>query len=108
MSTKDLIYFANNAMTLSLEYVTFMTMPGAGLWGDDGLAYYTMNKEAAMNYVNSYFNIYDDPVTPEIFDRDAVFYNSSYYYSCPASEMQEYIYRASDMASDEFVPQVGY
>jgi LCP family protein required for cell wall assembly len=108
MSTKDLIYFANNAMTLSLEYVTFMTMPGGGFWGDDGLAYYTLNKALTLDYINTYFNIYDVPVTDEQFDSNGVFYTTSYYYSCPASEMPQYIYSASEMAEEDFVPVVGY
>lgn len=108
MTTKDMIYFANNAMTLDLQYVTFMTMPGAGFWGDDGLAYYTLNKALTKDYINGYFNIYDEEVTDEQFDSNGVFYTTSYYYSCPASEMPQYIYSASDMESEDFVPVVGY
>ncbi len=108
MQTDDLIYFANNAMTLDLQYVTFMTMPGAGFWGDDGLAYYTLNKDLTIQYLNSYFKHYGAPITDESFDPNGVFANGSYYYSCPASEIPEYIYKGSDMAADGFVPTVGY
>ena len=108
MTTSDMIYFANNAMTLDMQYVTFMTCPIGGDYDFNYGTWYTcINKEATLKYINSYFNIYDAPVTMNEFDPNGVFYYDSEWYYGPAEIVPEYIYKGSDMMDDNFVPEVG-
>lgn len=104
MSTSDMIYFANNLMTVNLQYVTFMTLPGNAFWGDDQLSYYSLNKEATLEYINKYFNIYSEQVTLDQFDANGAFFNYSYVYSAPASDSAQFIYDAEQMTNGDFDP----
>ena len=109
MSTSDLIFFANNAMTLDLQYVTFMTLQIGGYLDEEkGTWFSCLNKEGALNYINTYFNVYDEPVTPEEFDSNGVFYLDSSYYWGPSANLPEYIYTGAEMTDETFVPVVGY
>jgi len=103
MSTTDMIYFANVAFKLNLKNVIFMTLPGQAAPGADGLSYYNMNRKAALDYVNGYFNIYDTPITDEIFDVDHVFDSGTYIYD---SETVEGIVYDAEMLNegDELPP----
>ena len=105
MTTSDMIYFVNNAMTVDLQYVSFMTLPG-WFYNEDGVSYYSINKEAAKDFVNSYFNIYDEDVTDEQFDANGVFFNYSATYGAPAESLEFlYMYSAEQMTEGEFQPQ---
>lgn len=108
MTTSDMIYFANNAMTLNMEYVTFMTAPVGGYQDESGTWYTCINKESTLNLINTYFNIYDHAVTSEEFDINNVFYMDSYYYYGPADCVPLYINKGSEMMDDDFKPIVGY
>ena len=109
MSTSDMIYFANNAMTLDMKYVTFMTAPVGGYYDDAAGTYYTcINKVMTLNYVNVFFNIYDEEVTLDEFDANRVFYLDSDLYSGPAGTVPEYKYSGEEMVNNEFRPVVGY
>ena len=109
METSDLIYFANNAMTLDLRYVTFMTLRMGG-WLDEekGTWYSCLNKEGALKYINNYFNVFDEPVTADQFDRNGYFYMDSVWYWGPAANLPDYIYTGAEMTDESFVPVVGY
>ena len=109
MTTSDMIYFANNAMTLDLQYVTFMTAPVGGYYSEAAGAYVTcINKAMTLNYINGYFNIYDEEVTPDEFDANRVFYLDCDYYNGPVGTVPEYIYSGAEMTEDYFNPVVGY
>ena len=96
-------------MTLDMQYVTFMTAPIGGDYDAAAGTWYTcINKETTLNYINSYFNIYQSPVTAEEFDSNYVFYFDSIWYSGPAGTVPEYIYKASEMTEFGFEPVVGY
>lgn len=109
MTTSDLIYFANNAMTLDMRYVTFMTMPIGGYFDEaKGTWYSCLNKEGTLKYINNYFNVYKNPVAPEEFDSNGVFYLDSYWYWGPSANITEYIYTGAEMTEEGFKPVVGY
>lgn len=86
MSTTDMIYFANIAFKINLKNVVMMTLPGQAASGSDGLSYYNMNRKATLEYVNRYFNIYDTPITDEIFDVDNTFDSGTYIYDSETFE----------------------
>lgn len=94
----DLVFFASKANTVKLEYVKFMTLPGGSFSGaDDGLSYYSINREAAIEYINNHFNVYTTPITDDIFDPDNVFFNTSYVYSLPADQIDNTQYDAESL-----------
>lgn len=108
MTTSDMIYFANNAMTVDMQYVTFMTAPVGGFQDDNGVWYTCINKAMTLKYINDYFNIFDEPVTSDEFDSNNVFYMDTVWYYGPEGTVPEYIYRGSDMMDESFKPVVGY
>ena len=109
MSTSDMIYFANNAIKMDLSCFTFMTVPVGGYYDEERATWYTcLNKEATLEFINTYFNIFDTPVTPEQFDAAGVFYMDSAWYYGPGSMVTKYINVGSEMVEDGFKPDVGY
>ena len=109
MTTSDMIYFANNAMTLDMKYVHFMTAPVGGYYDDTQGAYMTcINKVMTLKYINNYFNIYDEPVTEDEFDANKVFFLDSVWYNGPDGTVPEYIYSGEEMVNNDFKPVVGY
>ncbi len=102
MSTSDMIYFANIAFKINLKNVIMMTLPGQAGSGSDGLSYYNMNRKAALEYVNGYFNIYDTPITDEIFDVDHVFDSGTYVYD--SDTVEGIVYDAEMLNEGEELP----
>ena len=100
LKATDLVFFASKANTVRLEYVKFMTLPGGSFAGaDDGLSYYSLNREATIEFINNHFNIYTTPVTDEMFDPDNIFWNSSYIYSLPADQIESTLYDAESLTN---------
>ena len=50
-----------------------MTLHGAALQTDSGAWYYCMNRAATLDMINSYFNVYDTPITDAMFDKTQAF-----------------------------------
>lgn len=102
MSTTDMIYFANIAFKLNLKNVVMMTLPGQAAPGSDGLSYYNMNRKAALEYVNDYFNIYDTEITDDIFDVDRVFDSGTYIYK--SETIEGIVYDAEMLTEGDELP----
>ena len=80
-----------------------------GYYDEEKVTWYScLNKEGAINYINTYFNVFDEPVTADQFDRNGYFYMDSVWYWGPAANLPEYIYTGAEMADETFVPVVGY
>lgn len=106
MTTQNIIYFANIAKTVKLENIIMLTLPGNFSAGSDGLSYYAINKEGTLEAVNSYFNIYADAITPEIFDKDAVFNNGGKIYNASKDDTLGYVYDADTLVNgSETIPK---
>ncbi len=72
----DMVYFAKNMLSVDMEKINFMSMPGkaARSEGDSGLWYYIMNRKGTIKIIEEYFNIYTDVVIDDtIFDPNRVF-----------------------------------
>ncbi len=105
LKPSDLIYFASKANTVKLEYIKFMTLPGGSFTGaDDGLSYYSLNREATIEYINNHFNVYTTPITDETFDPDNVFFNTSYVYSLPKDQIDSTQYDAESLTDGTQLP----
>lgn len=102
MSTSDMIYFANVAFKIDLKNVIMMTLPGRAAPGSDGLSYYNANRAAMLEYINGYFNIYDTPVSNDIFDPDCVFDSGNAVYDAAAGD--SIVYDAEMLTEGDELP----
>ncbi len=105
MSVADLIYYAKFALKVDLENVTMMTMPGT-----TADVYYVLNRAAALNVVNEYFNIYDKPITDSIFDRNYLFCMTDWQtlsnvYFAPAEYYTDHVYSGDQIDDNELYIQ---
>ena len=98
LSVSDMIYFGKEVLGLELSNVNMMTLPGEPKTsGNSGASYYVMCREATINAIDEYYNIYDFPVTDDIFDRDQDFCNTT------DPEMKEaYFTAAQDCISNKY------
>ena len=64
------------------------TLYGTATQTETGAWYYVMNREATLDMVNTYFNVYSSPITDEMFDRTQAFTDES-------SDIFKRIYNAS-------------
>ena len=96
LSLEDLIFFGKNFIgfgggeKVDLENVRMLTMPGGAF--SYGLSYYSINKEAAAEVINTYFNVYNFDITSS-FDKDGIFYtddseSSVRIYNLPKDELE--------------------
>lgn len=96
LTVNDMVYFAKSALSLDLSGVTMLTLPGAPVTSaNSGASFYVMNREAVIETVNQYYNIYDFEITDSIFDPDRDFCNTtdvgmeSAYYAAAEEAMEE-------------------
>jgi LCP family protein required for cell wall assembly len=75
----DAVFFAKQAFYADLSDINMMTMPGlyARRYGDSGAWYYVLYRESALSVVNTYLNVYNEDITPEIFDVNTVLTDDS-------------------------------
>lgn len=64
ISLSDILYFATNALDLDLSKVVMLTMPGSPQYINK-VSYYLVNKQALLEYVNTYLNKYTEPLTED-------------------------------------------
>ena len=70
LTTSDVIYYAKQLLNINKSSVKMMTIPGNM---DSTGAFYVINKEAVLQAINKYYNIYNKDITPSIFDRNKAF-----------------------------------
>lgn len=75
MSVSDIMFYTKFAMSLDLENIHMVTLPG-----NVSGAYYIMNRKATLAIINEYFNIYNKEITDSIFDRNLLFCMPEYQY----------------------------
>lgn len=69
----DIIIYAKKLLGVDMENISMMTLYGAALQTSSGAWYYCMNRAATLDMVNTYFNVYNTPVTDAIFDKSQNF-----------------------------------
>lgn len=69
----DIIIYAKELLGVDMDNISMMTLHGSSIQTESGAWYYVMNRASALNMINEYFNVYDQPVTDEIFDVSRVF-----------------------------------
>ena len=84
----DIIIYAKELLGVDMNNVSMMTLYGTATQTETGAWYYVMNREATLDMVNTYFNVYNSPITDEMFDRTQAFTDES-------SDIFKRIYNAS-------------
>ena len=69
----DIIIYAKELLGVDMENISMMTLHGAALQTDSGAWYYCMNRAATLDMINTYFNVYDTPITDAMFDKTQAF-----------------------------------
>lgn len=102
MSVLDILFYAKQTLKINLEDIRMMTAPGS-VAGN----YYVINRQATLDAINTYFNVYNKDISDNIFDRNKVFcdtdaaYISRVYYDDPANVLDgEY---TADSIDDESI-----
>lgn len=97
MSVSDLIYYAKFLINVDLSSINMATIPGnmAG-------SFYVANREATLNIINKYFNIYHAQITDSIFDRNKLFCNLASTEACNVyfgdpEDILDGVYNADDI-----------
>lgn len=74
VSVSDCIYYAKEALSLDFSNVKMFTLPSSPA-EDDGTGYMpeVMHRADTLKLINEYFNVYEQPITENIFDKKLVF-----------------------------------
>lgn len=91
LSLSDGVYFAKNVLSLEFSNILMITAPGDGYGAD-----YVLNRGATIRIINSYFNLYENDISAEVFDLNATFCNMN----DPA--MKQLYYAASSTIDYEY------
>lgn len=76
---QDLIYYAKKAISVDLNKMTMMTLPGiqGRQYDTSGTWYYIPYRDGTLSAINKYFNSYNFDVTPEMFDPNHALYDEA-------------------------------
>ena len=69
----DIIIYAKELLGVDMGNISMMTLHGAALQTESGAWYYCMNRAATLDMINTYFNVYDTPITDAMFDKTQAF-----------------------------------
>lgn len=69
----DIIIYAKELLGVDMNNVSMMTLYGTATQTETGAWYYIMNRASTLDMINTYFNVYNSPITDEIFDRTQAF-----------------------------------
>lgn len=108
MDVNAMIYFARNALSLNMKNITMLTLPGSV----SSVGGYVLNRKATLTVINSFFNMYSNDITDNIFDSGKVFcphfddYSEALYYD-DKYEIN-YIFSADDILNNSiYIPSFG-
>ena len=81
MDTGNAISFVKMVLTLTLEDITFINLPGSDYAKAPGssLSYYTSNRRGMYYVINKYFNVYDTDINENEFDASRMFTTQNRY-----------------------------
>lgn len=65
----DIVFYVKELTKVDMAKVTMMTLPGDA----PNTAHYVMYRENVRSIINDYFNVYDKPITDEMFDANREF-----------------------------------
>lgn len=74
---KDVIIYAKELLGVDMNNISMMTLHGSSTQTESGAWYYVMNRASTLDMINTYFNVYNQPVSDEIFDKTQAFTDES-------------------------------
>jgi len=90
---QDLVYYAKSALSVDLDNMTMLTIPGiqGRQYDTSGTWYYIVYRDGTISAVNKYFNSYNFDVTADMFDKNDALYDSedTYMHSIFLTENKE-------------------
>ncbi len=79
ISLADVIIYAKELLRVDMSNISMMTLPGGDARSSStGAWYYVMHRADTLMLINEYFNVYDKPVTDEMFDPTHAFCDEDY------------------------------
>ncbi len=97
MNVSNILFFARFLLNVDLAQINMTTIPG-NMAGN----HYVINREATLDVINQYFNIYTKQISDSIFDRNKLFCDTSsesicgVYYGDP-EDILDKVYNADDI-----------
>ncbi len=76
INVADAVYFAKSVLSLDLDDMKMMTVPGYPV-NSNGASYYVVYRKEMLEIINSYFNVYNRDITDALFDQDKLFTKES-------------------------------
>lgn len=70
LALADIVYYTKELLGVDMSKFYMLTLPGNGT---SNYAHYVLYRADVLNIVNTYFNVYDTPITDEMFDSDRIF-----------------------------------
>lgn len=108
LTVSDLMFYAKAFVNIDLANIHMLTIPGNMV----GVNYYVINRAAALEAINQYFNIYENEITDSIFDRNGTFNLSSdpwindYYYDGSAAFYDSNVYTSDSIDEEIYIPRL--
>ncbi len=79
LSLADVIIYAKELLGVDMSNISMITLPGGDARSSStGAWYYVMHRADTLMLVNEYFNVYDKPITDEMFDPTHAFTDEDY------------------------------
>ena len=97
LTLQEYIYFAEKVLSIDIDKLTMMTLPGSSVreYKTSGTWYYVLSRNAMLDAVNNYLNVYTRDIPDSIFDPNMMFTN-------PDADYMVEIYK-TDSRSDVYV-----
>lgn len=75
LSVADCVFFAKEALELDMSKVMMVNMPGSDFQEQGGMRlwYFVLSRSGTLDAVNRFLNVYTEPITDSIFDRNGAF-----------------------------------
>lgn len=109
---QDLVYYAKKALSVDLDKMTMLTLPGiqGRQYDTSGTWYYIAYRDGTLSAVNKYFNSYNFDVTVDMFDKDNALYDSAgtYMHSIFLTEHKEEESYTASNAEDIHIYKYAY
>lgn len=101
----DMIKFGTALLSTDLDGITMMSLPGEAVLSQ-GAWYFAMNKASVAALMEKHYNVYEEKLTAENFDKYEVFCNGddpemSEIYLKPAEEFETVEHNAQDVSNND-------
>ena len=112
ISLQDLVYYAKKALSVDLDKMTMLTLPGIQCrqYDSSGTWYYVPYRDGTLSAINKYFNSYNFEVTADMFDKDHALYDEpgTYMHSIFLTQHTEEESYTADDVSDIHISKYTY